>query len=88
MNFIRGRVRQIANWATLVSLLAALARAGAFGSTSDPIIQRLISNSPEGYLYNLVFDRGLFPGFAPRNFLSGLISGFLTQTRSCNTREV
>jgi NTE family protein len=77
MNFIRSRVRQISGWSTLVSLVAMLARTGAFGSTSDPIVQRLISQ-PEGYLYNLVFDRGLFPGFAPRNFLSAMISGYMS----------
>jgi hypothetical protein len=75
--FFGQRTDQISGWRTLVSLLGFMARNGVFGSTSDPIVQRLI-RFPEGYLYNLVFDRGLFPGFAPRNFLAGVISTYLS----------
>lgn len=42
-------------------------------SETHPIIKRLSSNT-EGYLCNLLFDRGLFPGFAVRDFLSRAIN--------------
>ena len=78
LDFIRNRAEQISGWANLVSIFAALARTGAFGAVNDPIVRRLI-RYPEHYLYNLVFDRGLFPGFAPRRFFSGAISGYLSR---------
>jgi NTE family protein len=78
LDFIRNRVERISGWANLVSIFAALVRTGAFGAVNDPIVRQLI-RYPEHYLYNLVFDRGLFPGFAPRRFFSGAISGYLSR---------
>jgi NTE family protein len=76
LDFIRARTERIAGWAGLVGAFAFLARAASAGA-NDPIVQRLLQH-PEQYLYNLVFDRGLFPGFAPRRFFAGAISAFLS----------
>lgn len=73
-NVVLDRVEQISGWSTLANVLATGAR--TFGEGNDPISQRLVHYA-EYYLYNLVFDRGLFPGFAPRRFLSGSISRYL-----------
>ena len=76
--FIARRSASISGWSNIVAMFAALARSGAFGSVHDPMVSQLISH-PEGYLYNLVFDRGLFPGFAPRRFLTGAVAGYLSR---------
>lgn len=73
---IRGRAESISGLSQLAGSIAFLARRGAFGSTSDPIIGRLIAH-PEYYLYNLIFDRGIFPGRSARNFLQSAVYGRL-----------
>ncbi|MGH9939589.1 MAG: patatin-like phospholipase family protein [Blastocatellia bacterium] len=77
--FVQNRKKQISGkLSNLVGIFAYLVANGLFGTLNDPIVQRLTS-SPDHYLYNLVFDRGLFPGFAPRNFFTRAISGYLSR---------
>ncbi|MDF1781667.1 MAG: patatin-like phospholipase family protein [Alcanivoracaceae bacterium] len=78
MEFISARRSSIAGWSNIAGLFASLARSGAFGPVSNPMIAKLVRD-PEGYLYNLVFDRGLFPGFAARRFLTGAVAGYLSR---------
>jgi NTE family protein len=75
---IQQQAGSISGLAQLASSVALLARSGVLGPSSDPIVQRLIAR-PEHYLYNLIFDRGLFPGIAARNFLQGELYGRLWQ---------
>lgn len=83
LDFIRSRVDRIGRWADLVAVFARLAG----GHVQDPIAKRLV-RYPEQYLYNLIFDRGLFPGFAPRHFLAGAISAYLSKKFLEYTRGV
>ncbi len=62
--------RRISGISRLASSLALLARQS--GSGSDPIVNRLLAQ-PDAYLFNFIFERGLFPGFAPRRFLQGAV---------------
>ena len=77
-SFLTARQQSISGWSQLAAMFGALVSSGAFGPTSDPMVRQLAQH-PQGYLYNLVFDRGLFPGFAPRRFLSGAVAGYLSQ---------
>jgi predicted acylesterase/phospholipase RssA len=63
------------------------ARKGAFGTiprvvksflpdSDDPML-RAIAQDVEGYLYNVLYDRGIFPGFAVREFFRSLLSDFV-----------
>ena len=70
--------RSLSRSTGLAFLLAAV-QSGVLGATSDPIVSRLIAD-PSGYLYNLLFDRGLFPGFAPRKFFAAMINAVLNPT--------
>ena len=72
LQHIRQRAASINGLAQLATSVGFLARQGAFGSTTDPIVSRLIAH-PEHYLYNLIFDRGLFPGRTARNFLQSAV---------------
>lgn len=76
VDFIRQRSQSISGWSLLADSVAYLARRGTFGPTSNPIIRRLVSY-PEFYLYNIVYDRGIFPGQAARNFLQTAVYGRL-----------
>ncbi|BDU39356.1 patatin-like phospholipase family protein [Vibrio nigripulchritudo] len=76
IDHIRQQTRSIRGISTLAGALGSLARNGAFGSTSDPIVQRLIAH-PEQYLFNILFDRGMFPGTNARNFLQNAVYGRL-----------
>ena len=75
-DFILQQSQSISGLSQLASAIAMLARNGILGSTSDPIIRQLISH-PEHYLYNIIFDRGMFPGIAARNFLRQAVYGRL-----------
>jgi len=77
-DFIAARRRSISGWSHLAAMFSTLVSGGAFGSVRDPMVAQLLRH-PESYLYNLVFDRGLFPGFAPRNFITGCVAGYLSQ---------
>lgn len=55
-----------------------LIKRGLFGQKNSAIVKKLYTY-PEGYLHNLLYDRGLFPGFAMRTFLSNKIDLFLRQ---------
>lgn len=76
LTLIRQRRDDIRLLRHLATLVGRLAGSGLLGSTDDPILKRLI-RSPEHYLYNLVFDRGLFPGLAARTFLQNALYGRL-----------
>ena len=76
IDFIRQQSRSISGLSQLASSIAFLARRGAFGPTSDPIIRQLVSH-PEYYLYNIIFDRGMFPGLTARRFLQNAVYGRL-----------
>ncbi|WP_448624795.1 patatin-like phospholipase family protein [Geodermatophilus sp. URMC 64] len=56
-------------------LLPQLIRFGVLGPPT-PILQRL-ARQPDAYLYNFLFDRGLFPGFQPRRFFQSQMNTFL-----------
>jgi NTE family protein len=71
LDFVRGRTAKLGYWPTVVSIATQFIE--SFTSVNDPILDRLLAN-PEEYLYNLIFDRGLFPGFAPRKFLTNLVT--------------
>ncbi|MEM1118857.1 MAG: patatin-like phospholipase family protein [Bacteroidota bacterium] len=45
-------------------------------NNNDPILQKLIQH-PKLYAYNLIFDKGLFPGFAVRSFLREKVNKYL-----------
>jgi predicted acylesterase/phospholipase RssA len=77
LDFVRRRTAEIKGWGYLASGFALAVRAGVLGDPNDPLVKQLITH-PDRYLYNLLFDRGLFPGFAPRRFLAGVISTFLS----------
>lgn len=72
LDYIRQRRQSISGLAQLASAIGFLAGNGMFGPTTDPIVSRLIAY-PEHYLYNLMFDRGMFPGLAARNFLQNAV---------------
>ncbi|GLQ74393.1 patatin-like phospholipase family protein [Vibrio penaeicida] len=78
IDHIRQQSQSIRGLSMLASAVGNLARNGAFGSTSDPIVRRLIAH-PEHYLFNILFDRGMFPGVAARNFLQSALYGTLWQ---------
>lgn len=78
LTYVRQQRRSISGLAQLASAVGFLARSGMLGPTTDPIISRLIAY-PEHYLYNLLFDRGMFPGVTARNFLQAAIYGRLWQ---------
>lgn len=44
--------------------------------SDDPMLAA-IGHDLEGYLYNVIFDRGVFPGFAVPEFFRGLIRDFV-----------
>jgi predicted acylesterase/phospholipase RssA len=68
--FLQQQSRSISGISRLASALALLARQA--GSSSDPIVARLVAQ-PDAYLFNFIFERGLFPGFAPRTFLQNAV---------------
>ena len=74
--------------AFLPPVLTVLIKVGVFCPKNSLLVKRL-SAYPEGYLHNLLYDRGLFPGFAMRTFLSRQIDLLLRQklaeTRSSTT---
>lgn len=76
LDYIRQQRQSISGLAQLAAAVGFLARNGMFGPTTDPIVGRLIAY-PEHYLYNLMFDRGMFPGVAARNFLKNAVYGRL-----------
>lgn len=53
--------------------LIALVFEGLHKVIADTVTRRL-ADASKGYAYNFLFDRGLFPGFAMRAFLSGMIA--------------
>lgn len=69
---IRQQAGRISGLGQLANSVGYLARRGVLGPTSNPIVRQLAAH-PEHYLYNLVFDRGMFPGFAARSFLQGAV---------------
>ncbi|MEM8829199.1 MAG: patatin-like phospholipase family protein [Cyanobacteria bacterium P01_G01_bin.19] len=71
-DIMRQRRSSILGFTLLINAVGYLARAGTFGNISNPIIKRLVS-SPENYLNNILFDRGMFPGVAVRQFLQNSI---------------
>lgn len=48
-----------------------------FFSPTDRTVRKVFLDYPDYYLYNLIYDRGIFPGVAPRRFLAGVVSKFL-----------
>lgn len=76
---IRRQGGSISGLSLLAAAFARLAETGVLGDTSDPIIRKLVAH-PEAYLYNLLFDRGLFPGFAARSFLQNAVYNRLWDT--------
>jgi predicted acylesterase/phospholipase RssA len=57
--------------------LAASSKFNSFVEQSkDPILTAMSKNLP-AFIYNLVFDRGLFPGFAVRNFLRSILADYI-----------
>lgn len=76
IDYIRQRTQSISRFSQIASAFAFAVRSGLIGERDDPIVARLISH-PDHYLYNLLFDRGLFPGFAPRRFLQSALYGRL-----------
>ena len=54
-------------------LVSALAPAG-----EDPIL-KAIEKDVQGYVYNLIFDRGLFPGFAVTEFFRNLLRSYFDE---------
>ena len=49
------------------------------------VIKKITTNEKvfQHYLYNMVYDRGIFPGFEVRKFLFSLICKFLNKNKSC-----
>jgi predicted acylesterase/phospholipase RssA len=47
-------------------------------SQPSPLLQQ-ISRAPVAYLNNLIMNRGLFPGFAPRTFFRRMLTRYLDQ---------
>lgn len=78
LDYIRQRRQSISGLSQLAAAVGFLARNGMLGPSTDPIVSRL-SAHPEHYLYNLMFDRGMFPGVAARNFLQQAVYGRLWQ---------
>lgn len=76
LDYLRQQQQSISGLAQLAAAIAFLARNGMFGPTNDPIVSRLVAY-PEHYLYNLMFDRGMFPGRAARTFLQSAVYGRL-----------
>lgn len=72
LDYIRQRTQSISRFSQIASAFAFVVRSGLIGGRSDPIVAKLISH-PDHYLYNLLFDRGLFPGFTPRRFLQNAV---------------
>jgi NTE family protein len=57
--------------------IAASSKFNAYLEQSrDPILTALGKNLP-AYIYNIVFDRGLFPGFAVRSFFRSILADFI-----------
>jgi len=61
--------KRIKGLSSLIKYVGFLVKRGMLGPKTDPII-KMLSTQPESYLYNLIFDRGMFPGFAVRQFLN------------------
>ena len=76
MDHIRQRTQSIARFSQIAAAFAFFVRSGLIGGRDNPIVAKLVSH-PDHYLYNLLFDRGLFPGFAPRRFLQNAVYGRL-----------
>jgi NTE family protein len=77
LDFIRSRIVNIADWSRYVS--AFIAVLVALLAPRNDAAARQIRRHANHYLSNLLFDRGLFPGFAPRRFFAGVISAFLSK---------
>lgn len=73
--YIRDQAKQISKGRQIAKMATNLAKlAGKI--PNDPILKQL-ARAPEAYVYNLLIDRGFFPGFAARTFLEGSVRSFL-----------
>src|SRR5690606_13552055 len=78
LDFIQARQQSISGWSQLAGMFGALISSGAFGRARAPTGRRL-AQQPRAYLATLLFARRWFPGLAPRRFLRGAVSGYLSQ---------
>ena len=69
---IRQQAGRISGLGQLANSVGYLARRGVLGPTSNPIVRQLAAH-PEHYLYNLVFDRGMFPTRASGSASRGVV---------------
>lgn len=71
---------------TLLAIAVALKNAVvAKGAASKGILAALASD-PDAYIYNLVYDRGAFPGFVVRQFFTRIIADWLNDRRKAAGR--
>jgi NTE family protein len=86
IDFIQARLKGNRTMGLLADTFADLATS-IFGIRDNLIVQKILT-APDHYLYNLLFDRGLFPGFAQRNFFARAIGIRLAKKIFEHTRGV
>ncbi len=66
---------------TLLTIAVALKNAVVAKAASSDGMLTAIASDPDAYIYNLVYDRGAFPGFVVRQFFTRIIADWLNDRR-------
>jgi NTE family protein len=76
---VRQRVGRIKYWDSFAGMVLLWLNDFFDALPPDHPAVKQINRHKEKYVYNLVFDRGLFPGLEVRSFFSQIISGYLSK---------